>query len=660
MIVNNRTPEASEVPEWTLIDTLDKVKWLVEQLHTDKFSCDTESIELPWYRNHILCMSFCWGYPGKSAVLPFYKHQDNSTVNNDIIHKWTSDHFRAVRESLRTVLENPDIEKVFHNYKYDANVILKWLDIKVKGFVRDTMIFHHLLNEEGSHKLEDLAIEEFRYGDYSKKIKAIVGTGKKLLKTYDYIPDTDLWPYAATDAEASYRLDDTYTRHLQAKAHLWKLYVEESEPLLKALVKSEWYGHKIDVPLIDVLKKEYTDRQETLLAEMKALTNPEFKPLSNPQLVKAFIDLGLEGKIKNFKAVSGYTADKKVLGEIQDEVPLANKVLEYRTNRKIISTYLENAKVDVDDDGRIRYSWMPLTMTARLSCRFFHQIPKVNPIRKKQGLPNIRDLFIAEPGYSLVCGDYKQIELYILGIESQDDEMLKIMRDPNGDLHAASTYEFIHKVWPEYTEEMAKGDKFNRAEVGKRINFGLAYGSKGFSLVETGKWRDDKGRDHPFTWEMLEEGLEAWKKRFKGIGKYLENVPALARNHGGIVLNCFGRERRLGSQLNLENKHKREKAEREAVNFPIQSAAAALTNRTIGIMDRVIDNFIVERKLREGDIRLVNTVHDSIAYEVKNQLVEWFKETLKTIGERPIPELGNQSFEMEIGSGATWSIAEED
>jgi len=673
MILENKPIGSPQEIKYNLIDTYEKVNWLVDQLNSvPKFACDTESVSLPWSTSQILCMSFCWGYPDKTAVLPFMHHDKESEnaelfyppeskvdIERQIYTKWCKTGLALVLNKLAVPFRDSGISKIFHNYKYDANVIRQWLGIGIQGFIYDTMVLHHLLQEEGSHKLEDLADEEFEYGDYSEPIRRIVGHGKKLLRDYGHIPDEILWPYASLDAESTWRLEnEKYTHRLRAKPSLWKLYCEESEPLLKALVKAEWWGHKIDTNVVDTLEQEYTQRQDVLLTEMRGLTNPTFNPLSHPQVKQAFFDMGLAHLILDDRATSGIKADKSVLADIQDDVPLASKLLEYRTNRKLLSTYLQDARDHIEADGRIRHSWYPLTVTGRLSCRFFHQIPKTDPYRIQKGLLVMRDMFIVEPGYTMVYGDYSQVELRILAIKSRDQEMLRIMDDHDQDLHAATTYEFIRKVWTGYTEEMARKDKFNRAEVGKRINFGLAYGSQGHALVKTGKWQDWDGVIRSFTWDMLNEGMIAWKRRFPGVGQYLEDVPEAARRCGGIVYNCFGRERRLGGRLNLASKAKRGDAEREAVNFPIQSAAGGLTNRTISMMDRVIDRAISKGEIEEGHVKLINTVHDSIAYEVKDELVEWFVVVLKQIGERQIPELDYQTFEMDIGVGHTWTTAE--
>jgi DNA polymerase-1 len=265
----------------------------------------------------------------------------------------------------------------------------------------------------------------------------------------------------------------------------------------------------------------------------------------------------------------------------------------------------------------------------------------------------MREMFIVPEGYQYIYGDYSQVELRILAIIANDTEMLKQLGTEDGDVHGATTYEFLAPQWPGYTEEMARKDKFNRTEVGKRVNFGLAYGSEGHALVKTGKWKDWEGRERPFSWDMLTAGMKRWHARFTGVRDWIKNVPDEVRFAGSTATNLFGRERHFGGQLTQKNDYERGAAEREAINFFIQSVAASITNRTIIEIDRLL----VLHNISEDDICLVNTVHDSIAYEVADYLSEWFQEVVNIISSRVIVELGS-SFKIDMGAGPNWASAE--
>lgn len=230
--------------------------------------------------------------------------------------------------------------------------------------------------------------------------------------------------------------------------------------------------------------------------------------------------------------------------------------------------------------------------------------------------------------------------------------MLKILSDPNGDLHTATAFEFLKTQWPDMTESMVS--KFNRTEVGKRVNFGLAYGSEGHALVKTGKWQDWNGTEKNFTWNMLELGMAAWKMRFAGVGDFIDNTPDLVRTYGGTATNVFGRERHFGPLLTMANDYERGAAERECVNFFIQGVAASITNRTMIAVDKMLAEF----GIGEDIVCLVNTVHDSVAYEVRDSHVDWFKDALETISQTPFAELGGATFKIDCGVGQNWTDAE--
>jgi DNA polymerase I-like protein with 3'-5' exonuclease and polymerase domains len=169
---------------------------------------------------------------------------------------------------------------------------------------------------------------------------------------------------------------------------------------------------------------------------------------------------------------------------------------------------------------------------------------------------------------------------------------------------------------------------------------------------------DAQGVERPFTWDMLNNGMRAWKARFHGVGRFLDLTPDEVRSFGGTAINVYGRERHFGSVLMSYNDQIRKAAERECVNFLIQSVAGAATIRTLILIDQMLDKYIDSGELHENDVFLINTVHDSLAYEVKDHLVPWFKDAMTAIATREIPELNGHRFEMDVGVGANWTQAE--
>jgi DNA polymerase-1 len=580
-----------------------------------------------------------------------------------------------VTDFMKTVFCTPHIAKAAHNHKYDINV-LRWdYGVEIEGFLYDTWTMKHLQDEVPPSTLSFLLDLEFGWGDYEAARRKITGSGKKLKNTFDKVTDAILWAYGSIDALGTYRLACVHAQRLMAKPNLWDFHTVESEPLQRSLARAEYKGALVHLPTMDILRDRFEGEQKSLITSMRGVTsNPDFNPSSPEQVLNAFTAMGVpDVDLEDKAATSGRSANKKKLNDIveggqQPQAKFAADVMAFRNRKKMVSTYLENCKNDLDTDGRIRYSWVIAgPVTGRLSCRFFHQIPKIDESivcygpnksyvpfaqRLKDKKLVMRDMFVAPEGYKYVYGDYSQVELRIVAIIADDKEMLLILSDPNGDLHTATAFEFLRTVWPGMTE--ADVNKFNRTEVGKRVNFGLIYGSEGYALVKTGKWQDQNGVERNFTWNMLEDGMRAWKARFTGVGDFIDLTPDLVRSYGGVATNVFGRERHFGPLISLPNDYERGAAEREAINFYIQSVAASITNRTIINVDKMLQGFGVG----EDIVCLVNTVHDSVAYEVRDSHVEWFQKALQLVSQQPFKELGGATFKIDCGVGQNWTDAE--
>jgi DNA polymerase-1 len=520
--------------------------------------------------------------------------------------------------------------------------------IEVRGFMWDPMLMHHLLNELPPHDLEFLSDLEFKTGDYSALVRAITGSGKKLRKTYDHVPDHVLHPYTATDSEGTYRLKQLYLERLKEKPALLKIYKEETAPISSVLREAEWHGNLIDKEKINTLLEEQKEKKEKCLGEILKITqNEDFNPGSPPQVVEALKTLGYEEKIRSRKNATGYSTDKEALEKLADGgCDLAKHLIENRKIIKLVSTYLQKALDEVDDDGRLRYSFLIHgTKSARLSASFLHQIPRMDPDRIDEGKANLRDIFVVEDDYVYYYSDYDQIELRILAIRANDVELKRVFADGE-DVHRATAAGALKIPYDDVNDE-------NR-QLGKGINFGIVYGSEGYSLSKKNYFVDpNDGKRKKVTFEMVGKFLSGFKAKFKGVASYLEDVPLIAAANNGVVTNIFGRERHT-SGLNDADPGRRGHAEREAVNNTIQSVAAEITIRTAVAVDKMLK----EKRVSKDKVQFINTVHDSLAYKVHKDYLKWFDAAYKIIAQRPIPELENNSFPISVGIGRSWGEAE--
>jgi DNA polymerase-1 len=646
------TPTAKyhEAP-YTLCDTVDKVRSMVGQIKEAKiFSFDTESPNLDFMRAPMITAQFSIG-KGFSWVVPFYRH-DPEGADWKLRTQWSMGERATVIGLLSEIFCDPEIAKAAHNIKYDWRVILRWLGLRMNGPLWCTQALHHLLDEYSPHDLEYLADIEFGVGHYGSPVKEIVGKGRDLIATYDNIPDPILHQYGATDAECTHRLLMKYLPQVIAKPHLLHLYQTQILPSIYTLAKAEWAGNKMNMDVVKKLGKRFDKELEELTSKCRALSKPDFNPGSPPQVTELFKSMGLGHLIEASEKATGYTTNKDTLQPLGDKYPIAKHVLDYRNRKKMRSTYIDNVFEDLGDDGRLRYSFnISGTVTGRLACRFLHQIPNINEEEMKKKVLQMRQMFSVDPGNLFFYGDFSQIEFRIWAILAGEEKLIELFKDPKTDMHTITAAAALGI-------DITQVSAYNRVMVGKPTNFAIVYGSSG-KEASKGDYEDPKnpGKYIHLNFPTMQRFIKNFKEEYKQIDYYLETVPERARANGCVLRSIFGRERRIHG-LNSPDRKLRAEAERQAVNFTIQNPAAEITYRTMNKMDEVIDKHALGT-LASRKAMLLNTVHDSLSYEVAEYLIEWFEKAFRQVATAPVPELGGASFPVKCGhSSQSWAHAE--
>jgi DNA polymerase-1 len=514
------------------------------------------------------------------------------------------------------------------------------------------MLMHHLLWEHPPHDLEYLSDLELNTGDYSKELHKITGHGKVLKNTYDYVPDLMMWLYGSKDAENTYRLFCRYYPRLTDNESLWNLYKDEVHPFIRTLFRAEWHGTRLCPDVIETLTEEFSKDRDELLVSLKQQTWPEFNPDAHNEVAKAIQDAGFGREIEDKRKAKGYCTDKARLLKLVDKLPLVADIMKFRSLTKLVGTYMNNATELSKGDGRARIGVMIHgTVNGRVAVPFLHQIPRLDHDRIAKGLGNLRDMFIADPGYKVVYGDFSQIELVTLALRSGDKNMIEVFRSGQ-DIHKATAAAFL-----DIRDDQV--NKHNR-NLGKPVNFSRIYGAVEGKALMKETWQDLDGKEHPVTEAMVARGYASLDARFPAAAEYFQNTVAEISANGGTHVTAFGRIKHMGTTMNSGNEWARANAERQAVNGSIQSPANSVTVRAINAVDDYIMEQVEARVLTEEEAFLILTVHDSGAWEVKDEHVDWFVPKVAEIAHRPVPELDNFQFTMKVGVGNSWSEAELD
>ena len=278
--------------------------------------------------------------------------------------------------------------------------------------------------------------------------------------------------------------------------------------------------------------------------------------------------------------------------------------------------------------GRVHTSFsLASTTTGRLSS----SDPNLQniPIRTEEGR-KIRDAFVPEDGHVLVAADYSQIELRLLAHVADLKTMKQAFAD-GIDIHALTASEM-------FDVSLDDMDPATRRRA-KAINFGIIYGISAFGLANNlGISRTEASAY-----------IKSYFEKFPGIKAYMDAAKAEAREYG-YVKTLFGRKCHIKGIAD-RNQAVRGFGERQAINAPIQGAAADIMRRAMIRMPDAIAGI-------EG-ARMLLQVHDELVFEVpeakSEALIEIAKATMKNAA---MPAVNiSVPLEVEAHAAKNWNDA---
>jgi DNA polymerase-1 len=461
---------------------------------------------------------------------------------------------QTVLDAIRPAMTNPAIGKVAHNAKYDF-IICKRHGLEVSPITFDTMIAEWLTDPASKHKgLKDLA--RHRLGIEMTEIKTLIGKGKNQL-SFAEVPIDQAAPYGAADADVTLRLVAPLRAEIEEKG-LEKL-LDLEMPLIAVLSDMEMAGIGVDVDFLRRMSQDLAARLAALEKQIYDIAGEPFNVNSTQQLSDIlFKVMGLptEG-LKKTKS-GYYSTAASVLEGLKkyDNEGIIHALLEYRELGKLKSTYVDALPAMVnEEDGRIHTSF---NQTGAITGRLASSHPNLQniPIRSEVG-QQIRRGFVAKPGHKFFACDYSQVELRVLAHMSQDEALLEAFRSDQ-DIHATTAA----AVYGIPVEEIT----YNQRRFAKAVNFGLIYGMGAFRLA----------RDSDLTLAESEDYIEEYFGRFPGIRRFLDETKRTAREQG-YVETLLGRRRYFPvfkGKMGGSNRQAWLRAEREAINHPIQGSAA--------------------------------------------------------------------------------------
>ncbi|KFA96815.1 DNA polymerase I [Vibrio sp. ER1A] len=587
--------------------------WLEKLKSAPVIAFDTETDSLDYMVANLVGLSFAIE-EGVAAYVPVA--HDYIGAPEQLDRQW-------VLEQLKPLLEDDAIAKVGQNLKYDASVLARY-DIELKGIKFDTMLASYVYNSVGGkHDMDSLALRFLQHSCIS--FEQIAGKGKAQL-TFNQIDLEQASPYAAEDADVTFRLHQRLNAELEKNEALNRIYQDIEVPLVPVLSRIERTGVLIDDMLLGAQSQEIAARLDELEQKAFEIAGQEFNLSSPKQLQTIFFEkMGLP-VIK--KTPSGApSTNEEVLQELALDYPLPKLILEYRGLAKLKSTYTDKLpKMINPETGRVHTSYhQAVTATGRLSSTD----PNLQniPIRNEEGR-RIRQAFIAPHGWKILAVDYSQIELRIMAHLSGDKALLDAFKNGK-DIHAATAAEIIGVDIEQVTSEQRR-----RA---KAINFGLIYGMSAFGLSkQLGIPRGE-----------AQQYMDTYFERYPGVMQYMEDTRSLAAEKG-YVETIFGRRLHL-PEIKSRNGMRRKAAERAAINAPMQGTAADIIKKAMLLVDEWV------QAEGEGKVKLLMQVHDELVFEVESsslsEIESKIQKLMESAAELDVPLVA------EAGHGDNWDQA---
>ena len=545
--------------------------------------------------------------------------------------------FEEFKDKIAAVVTKTN--NIYHNAIFDAGFL--WAnDVRVPVYY-DTMLAHYLLDERSGrksgkggkevkvHGLKTLARKLLGANDWESDIKNFLKPGKS---SYDYIPDTNLYWYAAHDVAYTFQLYDEYLRDKitpkqpnQDEHTLSGVFNNILMPCANMFTEIRHRGINVSIPDIMELDSVLDRELDEILDRFEKHASASLNPASVPDvqyllyeklgILRPFTDR--DGKVKK-------PTDKIILGPIRD-VPVVSDILDYRETTKLRSTYVLGMASFVD------YNWK-IHPTAKLfgavTGRISSENPSVMNVIKRGGIKNI---YIGNNGSNILEADQKQMELRCYAVIAQDEHLREILAK-GGDPHQMVADGLTSLVGGNFSPSFLSrinNDLSQLRYACKSGVFGRLY-YRGFQAIKTAYGLTD------------EEGIamvSAIDGLFPSVNTYRDRIKKEIHERGYLE-SYFGRRRRFPVILE-ENKHE---FYRQGSNFEVQSMASDVN------LLCMLHVFSLRGPL---GVYPLFPVHDSIVFEVENGCnAEEVSKVIRDYSKELVH--GAMDFELDLAIGDSW------
>ena len=629
------------------------IEWIEERFAKTKkpvdVSMDTETMGLyPWYDDKDL-VSISFTARPNTAEMIYVGPQPHPVV---------LDHSIPLFDQIEWLLTSPRVRLRMANGKYDLLWIKRKWGISCTNFKFDTLLVGTLLDENRSNSLNLHAKIFTPLGGYDDAFNATVDKAHMEL-----VSPEKLRVYQGGDTDACQQVADILRDDLGEDDQLTRFYITILHPAARAFEKIETRGVLVDQQKYAILgqdlRKVIKESQHTQMSILPHTLRTKFMDRiddqladgKNPMLPSILKDFYFGSKGLGLKPIelTDKTKEPRMtkahLKQFNDKHPAAAAMYAAMTEgdsaSKTLSTFVEGFLRHLRPDGRLHPSYMLFhggfnddeddesgTVTGRLSARdpAFQTLPK-----KTKWAKRIRECYPAPKGKVVISIDYAQGELKVVACVAPEKTMIAAY-EQGLDLHAVTGAKLGGVSLPEFLSWKENSDKalvarFDKCRNdAKPANFGLLYGmgAEGFRAYAWANY------GIKLTSAEAEAMRNAFFELYPGLlGFHMKSREFVKFNEH--VRSPLGRIRHLPG-IRSWDREVRSKAERQAINSPIQSCLSDMMLWAIALIDDAYPN---------GEIEVVGTVHDAlIAYVPEDEVALWAGRAVNIMANLPLHEVG--------------------
>jgi len=528
---------------------------------------------------------------------------------------------QKIVDRLKPLWEDPTIDKIGQNLKYDISVLMKY-GVELKGLLHDTMLIHYLVEPDLRHGMDYMAESYLKYKPVA--IEELIGEKKNNQISMRDVPLEKIKEYAGEDADITFQLYNFLVKGLR-DINSEELYKTMESQLIYVLADLEMAGVTIDSGYLGTYSIELGKRISELEKKIYEEAGQEFN-INSPRQVGDLLFGTMKIPYRWTKTKQGqYSTDEVKLSELALEYRFVQDILDHRSLSKLKSTYVDSLPKMINPvTKRVHSSFnQALAATGRLSSNN----PNLQniPIKTQEGR-EIRKAFVPrDEDHILLSADYSQIELRLIAELSQDPNMVEAFQK-GLDIHTATAAKVYNVDINEVTPEQRRN--------AKTVNFSIIYGAGSLNLSRQLGIRRSEAKDI----------IDQYFMQFGGLKAYMDRMVHEAHEKG-YVTTLMGRRRYL-REINSRNSLARSGAERIAINSPIQGTAADMIKLA---MIKIHEEF----KAKKLESKMIMQVHDELVFDVRKEELETVRKIVEDNMKNAIPNL-SIPIDVSTGTGFNW------